>query len=201
MKSKIYTVKKLEEVWKIAPNDLGIQKDDLEANIIEDNKKELTVEVKTTADGVLKGRDFLQMLLIENQQGGAIEKRVRDNQISFNIEADEFNGVLIGKNSQHLRALQVIVETIINSYYNADEQKIVQIDVGEYKTRQIHRLERMAVQYAKEVAASKQKIELSNLNPYQRKIIHDKLSRSKNVFTHSEGEGLERKLIIEPKAE
>lgn len=201
MKSKIYTVKTLDEVWQIAPNELGIKREDLEACVLLEENDTVQVEVKAKVLGIDKGRDFLQMLLIENQQGGAIEKRVRDNKISFNIEAEDFNGVLIGKNSAHLKALQILVETIINNYYNEDEQLIVQMDVGEYRYRKVKKLEKMAVEYAKEVATTKERLELSNLNAYERKIIHDKLSRSKYVTTHSEGEGLERKLIIEAKEE
>ena len=57
----------------------------------------------------------------------------------------------------------------------------------------------MAVEYGKQVAKTKQTIMLDNLNAYERKIIHDKLSTWKDVETHSEGEGAERVLYIEPK--
>ena len=40
---------------------------------------------------------------------------------------------------------------------------------------------------------------ITNLNSYERKIIHNKLSSWKDVTTHSEGEGQERVLIIEYK--
>ena len=59
----------------------------------------------------------------------------------------------------------------------------------------------MAVEYGKQVAKTKQVIALDSLNAYERKIIHDKLSTWKDVYTHSEGEGTERILYIEPKKE
>ena len=37
--------------------------------------------------------------------------------VELNIEAGDFNGVLIGKNSKHLIALQALVSSIINNYY------------------------------------------------------------------------------------
>ena len=57
----------------------------------------------------------------------------------------------------------------------------------------------MAVDYGKQVARTKQTIKLDNLNAYERKIIHNKLSTWKDVKTHSEGEEPNRVLIIEPK--
>ena len=57
----------------------------------------------------------------------------------------------------------------------------------------------MAVEFGKQVAKTKQIIKLDNLNSYERKIIHDKLSTWKDVQTHSEGEEGERVLFIEPK--
>ena len=64
---------------------------------------------------------------------GMIEKRVRDNVVEFNIEAGNFNGVLIGKNSKHLISLQILVSSIINNYYAEDEQFVVKVDVGGYR--------------------------------------------------------------------
>ena len=57
----------------------------------------------------------------------------------------------------------------------------------------------MAVEFGKQVVRTKQEIKLDNLNSYERKIIHDKLSSWKDVKTHSVGEEPDRYLIIQPK--
>ena len=121
------------------------------------------------------------------------------NNVEFNIDAGEFNGYLIGKNSRNLIALQTLVSTVINNYYEGEELKTVLVDVGGYKRRREKSLESMAVDYGKQVARTKQTIKLDNLNAYERKIIHNKLSTWKDVKTHSEGEEPNRVLIIEPK--
>ena len=119
--------------------------------------------------------------------------------VEFNIDAGEFNGYLIGKNSRNLIALQALVSTIVNNYYEGDDLKIVLVDVGGYKKRREMSIESMAVEYGKQVAKTKQIIKLDNLNAYERKIVHNKLSSWKDVQTHSEGEEPNRVLIIEPK--
>ena len=57
----------------------------------------------------------------------------------------------------------------------------------------------MAVEWGKEVARTKVAIRITDLNAYERKVIHNKLSTWRDVQTHSEGEQHERVLIIEPK--
>lgn len=205
MKSRVYDVKTMEEALPLAVEELGLSKDRLEITVLDEKKGflgfggKLQVEVKAKEDGIDQGKEYLQMIMQANKGEGFIEKRIRGNVVEFNIDAGELNGVLIGKNSKHLIALQTLVSMIINSHYNEDEQKIVKIDVGGYRKRRESTLERMAVDFGKQVAKTKQQIKLDNLNSYERKIIHDKLSTWKDVTTHSEGEEPDRYLIIEPK--
>ncbi len=202
MKTKIYEVKEVEDALKLASEDFGISEEELIEKIISDTDEEkgtMEVEITVCIDPIEKGKRYIQQILTDNGVEGIIEKRVRDNLVELSVDAGEFNGVLIGKNSRHLSALQTLVSAIINKYYEDDEQIVVKVDVGGYRRRHEATLERMAVEYGKQVAKTKQTIMLDNLNAYERKIIHDKLSTWKDVETHSEGEGAERVLYIEPK--
>lgn len=192
MKTKVYKGILEDEALSLASQEFGISEDDLVVKVENDE-----VEVTVGIDGIEKGKQYIQTLLRNNNVNGMIEKRVRDNVVELNIEAGEFNGVLIGKNSKHLIALQVLVSAIINNYYDADEQMIVKLDVGGYRKRREGNLERLAVEYGKQVTKSKQSVTLDGLNSYERKIIHDRLSTWKNLKTHSEGEEPNRFLIIE----
>jgi len=204
MKTKVYEVKEVEEALQLASTEFGISEDELIEKIIRDKADgvdTMEVEITVCIDPIEKGKRYIQQILADNGVEGIIEKRVRDNVVELGVDAGDFNGVLIGKNSRHLSALQVLVSSIINKYYFEDEQIVVKVDVGGYRRRHESNLERMAVEYGKQVAKTKQVIALDNLNAYERKIIHDKLSTWKDVYTHSEGEGTERILYIEPKKE
>lgn len=192
MKTKVYKGILEDEALQLASKEFGISEDDLVVKVENDE-----VEVTVGIDGVEKGKQYIQSILRNNNVNGMIEKRVRDNIVELNIEAGDFNGVLIGKNSKHLIALQVLVSSIINNYYDEDEQMIVKIDVGGYRRRRESNLERLAVEYGKQVSKSKQSVTLDGLNAYERKIIHDRLSTWKELRTHSEGEEPNRFLIIE----
>lgn len=192
MKTKVYTGITEDEALAQASLEFGLSEDDLVVKV-ENEEIEVTVGI----DGIEKGKQYLQSLLRNNEIDGVIEKRVRDNVVEFNVEAGDFNGVLIGKNSKHLISLQVLVSAIINNYYFENEQMIVKIDVGGYRKRRESNLERLAVEYGKQVVKTKEVITLDGLNSYERKIIHDRLSTWKELKTHSEGEEPNRFLYIE----
>ena len=119
--------------------------------------------------------------------------------VEYDITTEDANGVLIGKNSQTLAALQFITSLIVNQYFDRETESglIVKVDVGGYRKRREGNLERLAVEYGKQVAKSKQSVTLDGLNSYERKIIHDRLSTWNDLRTHSEGEEPNRFLIIE----
>ena len=120
MKTKIYEVKEVEDALKLASEDFGISEEELIEKIISDTDEEkgtMEVEITVCIDPIEKGKRYIQQILTDNGVEGIIEKRVRDNLVELSVDAGEFNGVLIGKNSRHLSALQTLVSAIINKYY------------------------------------------------------------------------------------
>lgn len=202
---KTYEVKTIEEAQKQAVLDFGLSLEDLNFEIVKESKGFLgigsKIEVKATVitDGIEAGRNYIKMILDNNGAEGFVEKKIRGNNVEFNVDAGDFNGYLIGKNSRNLIALQTLVSTIVNRYYDEEDKKVVLVDVGGYKKRREKNLEYMAVDWGKQVAKTKTAITITDLNAYERKIVHNKLSTWKDVTTHSEGEGQDRVLIIEPK--
>ncbi len=202
MKTKVYKVNEIDEALKLASEDFGISEDELIEKILvekDKNNEYNEVEITVCIDPIEKGRKYIQQILENNGVEGEVEKDVDENVVEFSVDAGEFNGVLIGRNSRHLIALQSLVSALINKYYDENEQMIVKVDIGGYRKRRESHLEKMAVEFGKQVAKTKQIIKLDNLNSYERKIIHDKLSTWKDVTTHSEGDEPNRTLIIEPK--
>ena len=195
MKAKIYNVETCEEALQLASIEFGVDKEELDASKVDEG-----IEVITIVDGVDKGKQYLQSILDEFGAKGYIEKMTRGNTIEFNVDVKDMNGVFIGKNSKHLLAIQTLLNIIVNKYYSEEEQKTVLLDVGRYRKRREATLEKMAVDFAKQVLKTKQVIKLDNLNAYERKIIHDKLATWTNITTHSEGEEPSRYLYIEYKA-
>lgn len=203
MRRKLYEVKTLEEAKQLAIEDFKVSESELTFTIVNEKKGflgiggKLSVEAVIDADGITRGKEYIQMILDNNNIQGFIEKKVRANNVEFNVEAGELNGYLIGKNARSLIALQTLVNIVVNNFYEGEDLKTVYVDVGGYKKRREKNLEMMATNFAKQVSRTKQKIQLDQLNSYERKIVHNKLSTWKNIKTYSVGEEPERYLIIE----
>lgn len=197
-----YEVKTLEEAQKLAVKDFELPLNCLKLEVVRESKgflgigARLDVEAEVCVDGIEEGKKYIKMILETNGAEGFIEKKVRGNNVEFNIDAGDYNGYLIGKNSKNLISLQNLVSTIVNRYYFGDEKKIVLVDVGGYKKHREKYLESLAVSEAKKVVKTKVDAKLTGLNSYERKIIHNKLASWVELETHSEGEGQDRVLII-----
>lgn len=202
---RVYDVKTIEEAQKLAVLDYELPVSALKFEVLRETKgflgigAKLEVEADIALDGIEEGKKYIKTILDYNGVEGFIEKKVRGNNVEFNVDAGEFNGYLIGHNSRNLIALQNIISTVVNRYYDEDDKKIVLVDVGGYKKKREKALERMAVEWGKQVSRSKKPLTITDLNAYERKIIHNKLAGWNDVETHSEGETPNRVLIIEYK--
>lgn len=203
MKEKMYVASSLTEVEELAVKELGVAKDDMYFDVISENadNNEVQVHVMVDANPVKKGKDFLEKFLEDANILGFVERKMRDNVVEYCITTENANGLLIGKNSKTLSALQYITSLIVNQYFDPETENglIVKVDIGDYRRRRDENLEKMATRIAKEVAKTKVPVKLNYMNAYERKVIHNKLSTWRDVTTHSEGVEPQRYLIIEPK--
>ena len=203
MKEKMYVASSLAEVEELAVKELGVAKDAMYFDVISENadNNEVQVHVMVDANPVKKGKDFLEKFLEDANILGFVERKMRDNVVEYCITTENANGLLIGKNSKTLSALQYITSLIVNQYFDPETENglIVKVDIGDYRRRRDENLEKMATRIAKEVAKTKVPVKLNYMNAYERKVIHNKLSTWRDVTTHSEGVEPQRYLIIEPK--
>lgn len=204
MKEKMYIGKNLAEIEALAVKELGVCKDDMYFDVIDENvetRDEIQVHVMVDANPVKKGKDFLETFLKEAQIDGYVERKMRDNIVEYCITTADANGALIGHNSQTLAAIQYVTSLVVNQYFDHETENglIVKVDIGDYRKNRDEKLEKMAVRIAREVARTKVPVNLRYMNAYERKVIHTKLSTWKDVTTHSEGVEPRRYLVIEPK--
>lgn len=104
--------------------------------------------------------------------------------------------VFIGQNQRALRALAHLVEIYLKRTLNIDVS--VQIDADGFREHRRAELRELALQLAEEALREHKKIVLDPMEPYERKAIHEALSGFSRVRTYSEGQGEERRVVIEP---
>jgi spoIIIJ-associated protein len=121
------------------------------------------------------------------------ETNVRDEQINIKMYSDK-NNILIGKNGQTLMAIQTVLRQMVHNEIGM--YPYILLDVENYKEKKISNLERTAKRIAKEVQKTKIDVSLDNMNSYERRIIHNVLTKFKNISTTSEGEEPNRHVVI-----
>ena len=121
------------------------------------------------------------------------ESNVREETINITMYSNN-NPILIGKNGQTLKALETLVKNKVKKDWGISPKVI--LDVENYKERRIDNLERLAIKVAKEVRATKVDAELENMNSFERRIIHNKLTNFKGVATESVGVEPNRHVVI-----
>jgi spoIIIJ-associated protein len=106
-------------------------------------------------------------------------------------------GILIGRRSETLQALQFMVRLMVNRDLNRWEPIVV--DVQSYRVRRRRSLRQMAEKMAERAAASHKRVVLEAMPPHERRIIHIALRNHPHVTTKSVGSEDNRKVTIVPK--
>ena len=191
-----------EEALEYACNELKIEKDKINLEVLEETKGFLGIgrkalykasyEFDLVSDVKKYIHDILSGMGIEYQ----LECRCNDEEINFAIESSD-NPLLIGKDGKCLDALLTLLKVYISKI--TDDRMMVGLDIGGYRANRKRQLEVLATKTAKEVAKTKIEVKLKPMNAYERKIIHEKLADWRDVYTESEGEGIDRALVIKPK--
>ena len=193
-----FICKTLDEGMELAVSYFRLSEEKIFLNILEENEDGYKVEALVDINLALEGKKYLEAILQAMGIEYQLEVRSLNNEkeIFYNIHTNE-NPLLIGVKGKTLDALQTLVRNLLQTY--TKEMLVVNVDVGGYRDNRKHQLEVLATKIAKEVAKTKVPVKLKPMSSYERRIIHNKLSEWRDVFTESEGEGTERCLVIKPK--
>lgn len=156
------------------------------------------IKISTVADFI---KTKLDELLKNMNIDAKFETSIRDEQINIKMFSDK-NNILIGKNGQTLIAMQTILRQIVHNEIGI--YPYILLDVENYKEKKISNLERNAKKIAYEVRKTKVAVALDDMNSYERRIVHNALTKFKDISTTSEGEEPHRHIVlkyIEPKEE
>ena len=202
MKTYIYEAKTLEEAINKALNELNITEDNLIIKSKEEKqgllKKSVKLEIVNINDVINYLKESLNSIMKLMNINSNLEVRRRDKNIEIKIFSDQ-NSILIGKEGHTLESLQNILRQILLKEVNK-EYKVL-LDIENYKEKKVTNLERTVRKIAREVAKTKVEAKLDRMNSYERRIVHNALSKNKYVYTESVGEEPNRYVIIKLKKE
>ena len=202
MNTYIYEAKNFEEAKNKALTELNITEENLIIKSKEEKqgllKKSTKLEVINVNELVNYLKESLNTIMTLMNIECNLEVRRRDKNIELKIFSNQ-NSILIGKEGRNLESLQNILRQILIKEGITD-YKII-LDIENYKEKKVTHLERTVRQIAREVAKTKVEAKLDSMNSYERRIVHNALSKNKYVYTESIGEEPNRYVVIKPKEE
>ncbi|MEO8581578.1 MAG: R3H domain-containing nucleic acid-binding protein [Patescibacteria group bacterium] len=107
--------------------------------------------------------------------------------------SDQESGMLIGHHGETIAALQRMMNI---SFRDKAEEKRIVVNVNDYKQKREEVLKNMAHRFAERAIESNVPQYLPFLPANERLIVHVELKDHPEVVTQSEGEGLQRRLVI-----
>ncbi|SHI15442.1 RNA-binding cell elongation regulator Jag/EloR [Sporanaerobacter acetigenes] len=206
MRSVVKVSKTIEDAIEEAVRELGVDREDVYTEIVEEPSKGLfgligakdaKVKVTVVSDPVEIAENFIDMLM--NSMGISARSSVKRKNSTLYVDIDDISstdmGILIGRRGNTLDAVQYLLSLIINK--DRENYIKVLVDTKGYRKKREETLIRLAHKMADKAKYSKRPVRLEPMNPYERRIIHSALQNVEGVTTHSEGEEPYRRVVIE----
>jgi len=137
--------------------------------------------------------DLLNHLDIKPQELTITKDETDSYQAQINLD-DQETGILIGYHGDTVASLQLILGIMLYKQTGSWNRLIV--NINDYRQKRQESLEKMAQDTAQKVKFSGEPIALFNLNPFERRIIHNYLNEYPEVATESQGEDKNRHLVV-----
>ena len=201
MEKYLYKGKNEEETLNQALEELKLERNDVFYKVSEEKSgllktKKKVVEIVKVKDVADLGKKILEEIINNMGIESQIETKTRDNLISYNIYSNN-NSMLIGKKGRILNSIQIYLKQAIFKKINIKTNIV--IDIENYKSKQLYYLIKDVKKIAREVTLSKVPVKLDPMNSYERREIHNALSKFDYIKTESEGEEPNRCIVIKYK--
>jgi len=142
-------------------------------------------------------QEVLQRILEDMGDGAkAVVRSASDSQVVLDIVGGD-TAVLIGRHGQTINAMQYLVGIATNK--RLQEKVRVILDAEGYRGRREEALRNQTLYLARRVKETGQEAVLEPLEANERRIVHLILADDSNVYTYSEGEEPERRVVISPR--
>ncbi len=149
----------------------------------------VTESLKEFLDTLLKKMDF---------DGSVYEIKEGKNKVYIELRSKN-SALIIGKRGKTLEAIQLLCNMYISHINSALASKRIIIDIENYRRKRESALSRLAKISAQSVIKSGKPKLLEPMNPFERRLIHLSLQNDNRVATVSEGNGIYKRVRIEPR--
>lgn len=206
MKEAIGTGSTVEEAKEAACKELGVESYEAEFEILELPTRKTfglfggnpaKVRVYVQDDPAEAGAQYLKKILTCMNAGDAevSVKREEDGAV-ISLSGDNI-GFIIGHRGETLDSLQYLAGLVAN-HKNSGGYYRITLDIGNYREKRQETLTGLGKKMAEKSLRLGRNMSLEPMNPYERRIIHTAVQTVEGAKSWSEGEDLERHVVIGP---
>ncbi len=207
IREAIATGATVEEAKEAACKELGVETfdDNIEFEILEMQSKKVLglfggrpakVKVTIKKNATQAAEDFIKNIIRNMDLNDiTVSTTEEDNVITIEIEGEDV-GFIIGRRGETLDALQYLACLAANRIDSS--YKRVVINTGDYREKREKTLESLGRRLAIKAAKTGRKSSLEPMNPYERRIIHTAVQKVDGATSWSEGENMNRHVVIGP---
>lgn len=195
----------ISEALELACKELGVDPEQAEYEVIKEPKEKkfgifggspAEVRAFVTVTPASAANEYVKNILrCMGLDGIETEIKEEDNTAEINLTGDDV-GFVIGRRGETLDALQylagLVANHVDNQYYR------ITINTGNYREKREETLERLGKKLALKAVKTGKNVNLEPMNPYERRIIHTAVQQINGAISFSEGEDLERHVVIAP---
>lgn len=205
IKEAIKEAETIEEAKALALTELGVNEDKAQFEVLVQPEKKkfglfggslakVRVFYEETPTDIAKAylADVLTKLGVTNV---VIEATETEDGAEFDVNGDDI-GFIIGHRGETLDALQYLTGLVVNHIH--EEYFRVIINIGNYREKREKTLEVLGRKLAFRACKTGEKVSLEPMNPYERRIIHTAVQKVRGATSWSEGENLQRHVVIGP---
>ncbi len=153
--------------------------------------------ILTEADmtpNLLRARQYISDIYRNLGIEVAITTMKTANGIRMELRSQVKSGTIIGRRGETLDSIQYLASILVNR--NSDDYCRLLLDSNGYREKRRKTLEQLADKIARGVLRSGRATTLEPMNPYERRIIHSRISEIDGVSSRSVGEDPYRKVVV-----
>ena len=137
--------------------------------------------------------DYLEELLDIADLDGDIDTYIEGDRAHVSIVSE--SDLLVGNNGAVLDALQELARLAVMT--ETGDRSRLMLDVAGFRDRRRTELIKLAAEAVAEVKSNSERVPLSPMNPFERKIVHDAVAAA-GLISASEGEEPKRHVVVLP---
>ncbi len=158
-------------------------------------RKEGKEDIESEINGLEKIKSILKKSIELICLGEKVKISTDSKELKLSVHGEDL-GIAIGRNGKNMQALEYIIN-LIGKRKKLVNRNVI-IDIKNYRKKRIEKIKKTAVMMAKKAISEGRKIALQPMCAYERKAIHNVLSKFKDVTTRSIHEEPNRRIIIYP---